>query len=89
MSSDRRPAKVRVVSSGPIRAVEGSAAATPGRRRTDQPEPDVAGASTASAPRAEGASLLWVTGALVLFLVGCALGGALFVLSGLASAASL
>lgn len=85
MSSDRRPAKVRVVSSGPITP-------TPGRRRSDQPDGEDAFAPSLPAvgaqPREKG-SLLWIAGALALFLVGCAVGGALFMLSGIASAVSL
>ncbi|WP_404479665.1 hypothetical protein [Novosphingobium sp. BL-52-GroH] len=82
MSSDRRPAKVRVVSSGPVPS-------TPARRRTDEPREQMPAASAAAAHKREGGSLLWVAGALALFLVGCAIGGALFVLAGFTEAGSL
>jgi hypothetical protein len=85
MSSDRRPAKVRVVSSGAIRSADGAPGPTPARRRSDEQQGQVAAASVGSAKAAEGSSLLWIAGALGLFLVGCAIGGALFMLSGLAS----
>jgi hypothetical protein len=86
MSSDRRPAKVRVVSSGPIRSATGAVpASTPARRRTDEPTEAI----VPPAPVREGVSLLWIAGALGLFLVGCAIGGALLVVSGLASAPPL
>jgi hypothetical protein len=94
MSSDRRPARVRVVSSGRT-SVLGDTDATPARRRSDSPsahvnEPQVLGALAAErADPRDGASLLWIAGALVLFLVGCAIGGALFVMAGLAGAGSL
>lgn len=91
MSSDRRPARVRVVSSGRT-SVPGDTGATPARRRSDSPsahadEPQALALDSAE-PR-DGASLLWIAGAVVLFLVGCAIGGALFVVSGLAGAGSL
>lgn len=85
MSSDRRPAKVRVVSSGPITS-------TPARRRSDAPQENdgLAPALPAGATKVrEGGSLLWVAGGLALFLVGCAVGGALLMLSGITSADSL
>ncbi|EJL24666.1 hypothetical protein [Novosphingobium sp. AP12] len=85
MSSDRRPAKVRVVSSGAIRSADGAAAPTPARRRSDEPQGEVGAASVAAPKAVEGTSLLWIAGALSLFLVGCAIGGALFVVSGLAA----
>ncbi|WP_232493721.1 hypothetical protein [Novosphingobium kaempferiae] len=84
MSDDRRPAKVRVVSAGaPI-----PAEAVPARRRGDRAE-ELEAPAVAIAAKKQDASLLWVVGAVGLFLVGCVVGGALFVLSGLASATPL
>ncbi|MEE4452379.1 hypothetical protein [Novosphingobium resinovorum] len=88
MSDDRRPAKVRVVSASPVEAGLDalSPQGTPARRRSDRPEAgeeeQVAAAILAGSRRRGG-----VAGSLAvaaLFLVGCALGGALFVLSGFA-----
>ncbi|KMS52937.1 hypothetical protein V474_24150 [Novosphingobium barchaimii LL02] len=84
MSSDRRPAKVRVVNSSAVQAV-------PARRRSDiaQDDGDQATSAIAAAPARQGGSPLWVVGSVVLFLAGCAIGGALFVLSGFAAGAQL
>ncbi|WP_159980753.1 MULTISPECIES: hypothetical protein [unclassified Novosphingobium] len=84
MSSDRRPAKVRVVNSSAVQAV-------PARRRSDhaQDDEDQAPSAVAAAQARQGGSLLWVVGSVLLFLIGCAIGGAVFVLSGLAGGAQL
>lgn len=98
MSSDRRPAKVRVVSSEA--AAEGDVAlapapGTPARRRGDRPQEDAsadAGTGAATAPAEtspQGGSIAWALGAIVLFLIGCAVGGGLLMLSGLVSATDL
>lgn len=89
MSSDRRPAKVRVVSAS--QGEGASATPNPGRRRGDRPEEDAEAIAAAvlASPSRQGGSLLWAFGAVLLFLVGCAIGGALLVISGLASADSL
>ncbi|PNU01863.1 hypothetical protein [Novosphingobium guangzhouense] len=93
MSSDRRPAKVRVVSAGQGDgvALQPNEDLNPGRRRGDRAEADaveVAGAVLAAGSR-QGGSLLWVFGALMLFLVGAAIGGALLVISGIVTAEAL
>ncbi|MFT4057401.1 MAG: hypothetical protein QM681_23055 [Novosphingobium sp.] len=90
MSSDRRPAKVRVVSASQGGA-QPNAQENPGRRRGDRPEEDAEAVAAAvlASPARQGGSLLWAFGAVLLFLVGCAIGGALLVISGLASADSL
>jgi hypothetical protein len=93
MSSDRRPAKVRVVSAsqGEGASAQENPGVNPGRRRGDRPDEDAEAVAAAvlAAPTRQGGSLLWVFGAMVLFLVGCAIGGALLVISGIASAESL
>lgn len=86
MSVNTGPAKVRVLSSGVPDA-------TPARRRGDVPS---AGAKEGEAltPAAQSAiesgtpqgaeasaSLLWIAGAVVLFVIGCAAGGVLITLS--------
>jgi hypothetical protein len=90
MSSDRRPAKVRVITSG---APQPQAAPTPARRRDDEQQRDDGGqasiASAKSAAKAQGGSLLWVAATIVLFLAGCAIGGVLFMLSGFSAGAQL
>jgi hypothetical protein len=90
MSSDRRPAKVRVVTSG---AGQSQAAPIPARRRDDVPQGDDGGqasmASVEGAAKAPGGSLLWVAATIVLFLAGCAIGGVLFVMSGFSDGALL
>ncbi|NWK98898.1 hypothetical protein DM806_25190 [Sphingobium lactosutens] len=78
MSSDQRPGKVRVFSSG-------TAAAPPARRRSDRAEADVTPVAEPSqtpvsaAPPSGGGSLLLA----VLFLIGCAVGGVLIAWFGL------
>ncbi|KPH62810.1 hypothetical protein ACLIMP_00395 [Novosphingobium aerophilum] len=83
MSSDQRPAKVRVFSSGvPERnpAAANAPGASPARRRTDNVQLAGVDSGTAARPR-EGGGLLWAAGAALLFLLGCLLGGALFTMS--------
>ncbi|WP_313433909.1 hypothetical protein [Novosphingobium sp.] len=77
MSDDRRPAKVRVFSSG-SGGPSNPVAPNPGRRRTDAPQVGVDGAG-AQAVKRGGA--LWVVFAVILFLIGSALGGVLFTMS--------
>lgn len=90
MSSDRRPAKVRVVSSGRSAVAPGPASGpVRQRRRGDNLGPDTSPTSAQPGKARDGASLLWIAGAMVLFLVGCGIGGALFMVSGLALSASL
>ncbi|GFE73377.1 MULTISPECIES: hypothetical protein [Novosphingobium] len=89
MSDDRRPAKVRVFSSGTpdgnspgAKAGQNAAGQAqpnnPGRRRTDAPQ---IAALDAATPAAKSGGALWVMLAAVLFLIGSALGGVLFTMS--------
>ncbi len=87
MSDDRRPAKVRVFSSGsggPSNSGQlnpeqpGAVPPNPGRRRTDAPQLAVDGAGSQAVQRG---SALWVVFAVILFLIGSALGGVLFTMS--------
>lgn len=71
MSSDQRPAKMRMVSAGQ----------TPARRRGDQGGGDGLPGGRARGDGLGGAALV------TLFLIGCIAGGALLILSGLVSAA--
>lgn len=80
MSDDRRPARVRVFSSGTPDASSQTSASDPqnlGRRRTDAPQ---LAANDAAASGKSGGRIWIVLGAL-LFLIGCALGGVLFTIS--------
>lgn len=86
MSSDQRPAKVRVVASGAARP---QAAPTPARRRDDEPLGEGKQVAELAAGAAPGGSLLWVAATIVLFLAGCAIGGVLFVMSGFSDGAQL
>lgn len=77
MSSDQRPGKVRVFSSG-------AAAPNPGRRWSDHAEPENRSAKEqqslpATTPAGKGGLLAQVG----LFLLGCAMGGVLLVWFGL------
>lgn len=84
MSSNRRPGKVRVFSSG---TGEPAPQPTPSRRRSDRPaEEEVLPIAPAKAAPAGGLVQALIT--VVLFLFGCFLGGALFVLVGLVPGAS-
>ncbi len=98
MSSDRRPAKVRVVSSDA--GAEGDVAlapapGTPARRRGDRPQDEpsadagTGGAGVPTGTPRQGGSIAWAFGAIVLFLIGCAVGGGLLMLSGLVSVTDL
>lgn len=93
MSDDRRPAKVRVFSSGsggPSNSGQSNPAqpgavppnppnpANLGRRRTDAPQLAVDGAAPQAVQRG---GALWVVFAVILFLIGSALGGVLFTMS--------
>ncbi|WP_395328433.1 hypothetical protein WBP06_13065 [Novosphingobium sp. BL-8H] len=84
MSGNTGPAKVRVLSSGD------RPHGVPARRRGDigrQSEEEAAPqlAVVAEPAKAQGAdasrSLLWIAGAVVLFVLGCAAGGVLVTLS--------
>ena len=82
MSQDQAPEKVKLYSGGStggrpgVRAVSGGGAAAQ-RRRGD--EPDGRQSAAALPPVEEGASgINWLT--LILFVLGCAIGGALFTL---------
>lgn len=99
MSTDRRPAKVRVVSSdagepGDVALAPAPAPGTPARRRGDKPQEELALGVSGEQPgapdaRTQGASIGWAFGAILLFLIGCALGGGLLMLSGLVSVTDL
>lgn len=91
MSSDRRPAKVRVVSSGQGQASDIATASTPARRRGDRPGTEAVGEGEVAlvADKPQGASLVWAISAVALFLLGCLIGGGLLMLSGLVSTADL
>jgi hypothetical protein len=73
MSSDQRPGKVRVFSSGQM-------AETPRRRRGDTRANDGA---AAMAPGVKKGNTGWSLALAGLFLLGCAIGGALFASLGL------
>ncbi len=80
MSDDRRPARVRVFSSGTPDANSQTSnpdQQNPRRRRTDAPQ---LAANDAAAGGKSGGRIWIVLGAL-LFLIGCALGGVLFTIS--------
>jgi hypothetical protein len=81
MSSDKRPAKVRVFSS--------SSGSMPGQRRDDveatPPEVEAPPAIIAAEPARSGGFILLAC----LFVLGCALGGALFAIFGLIPGAAL
>lgn len=82
MSDDRRPAKVRVFSSGvpDANGPSGANAPNPGRRRTDPPQM-AAGEALAAPDAGKRGGLLWVSLAVLLFLIGSALGGVLYAAS--------
>lgn len=89
MSDDRRPAKVRVFSSGTpdgnassspqAGGAAGNGVPNPGRRRTDAPQISAGKALPTATGKSGGA--LWVALAVLLFLIGSALGGVLFATS--------
>lgn len=75
MSSDQRPARMRVVSGAQV----------PARRRGDQPgDLDAGLAGALPARQAPSTAVL-----LALFLIGCVAGGALLMLSGVIDLAAL
>ncbi|MBO9725467.1 MAG: hypothetical protein J7530_13905 [Novosphingobium sp.] len=84
MSDDRRPARVRVFSSGTPDASSQTSNPdpqnlgqnNPGRRRTDAPQ---LAANDAEGGKSGGR--IWVVLGALLFLIGCALGGVLFTIS--------
>ena len=79
MSDDRRPARVRVFSSGTPDASSQTSSPDPqnlGRRRTDAPQ---LAANDAESRKSGGP--IWIVLGALLFLIGCAFGGVLFTIS--------
>jgi hypothetical protein len=80
MSDDRRPARVRVFSSGTPDANPQTSSPDPqnlGRRRTDAPQL----AANDAADKGKSGGRIWIVLGALLFLIGCALGGILFTIS--------
>ena len=82
MSQDQAPEKVKLYSGGSggrpgVRAVSGGGAAGQ-RRRADAAAPAAALAALPAPAEAQSGAVNWL--ALILFVLGCAVGGALFTL---------